>query len=283
MDFRAELRALGYDAAGIEPMGGGCVSSVYLIRLARGGGRVVVKHDEDGDAALPVEADMLRYLAGNTNLPVPQVLDASNRFLVMEYIPGESRFGQEAERHAADLLAELHGLSAPAFGFGYDTLIGGLRQPNPPSTKWIDFFRQHRLRHMASEAFRAGRLPASVFDRLELLCERLDEWLEEPDRPSLIHGDVWNTNILSSGGRITGFLDPAIYFAHSEIELAFTTLFHTFGPEFYERYSDKRPIAPAFFEIRRDIYNLYPLLVHVRLFGGSYVSSVVRVLERFGA
>ncbi len=79
-----------------------------------------------------------------------------------------------------------------------------------------------------------------------------------------------------------GFVDPAIYYAHPEIELAFTTLFGTFERPFFDRYHELRPIAPGFFEERRDIYNLYPLLVHVRLFGGSYVSSVERTLRQFG-
>lgn len=281
MDLRAELRAIDLEASDIEPMGGGCVSSVYLVRLA-GGGRVVVKVDDDGDSDLAIEAAMLRYLAEQSRLPVPAVLHQSDRLLVMEHIAGESRFSKVAEQHAAELLADLHNITAPNFGFEYDTLIGGLRQPNSMETSWVRFFREHRIRYMAGEALRTGRLPAGLFDRLELFAEHLDEWLIEPDCPALIHGDVWTTNVLCAGVRITGFLDPAIYFAHSEIELAFTTLFHTFGPDFYTRYAEIRAIAPGFFEVRRDIYNLYPLLVHVQIFGGSYVSSVARVLERFG-
>jgi fructosamine-3-kinase len=118
--------------------------------------------------------------------------------------------------------------------------------------------------------------------RIERLCARLDEWLSEPERPSLLHGDVWTTNILADGDRITAFLDPAIYFGHPEIELAFTRLFGTFGRAFYDHYRQIRPIAPGFFEERCDFYNLYPLLVHVRLFGGSYVASVQHTLEQYG-
>ena len=76
---------------------------------------------------------------------------------------------------------------------------------------------------------------------------------------------------------------PAIYFADAEIELAFATLFNTFGDSFFARYSERRPLRPGFFEERRDLYNLYPLLVHVRLFGGGYVGAVERILDRFGA
>jgi len=82
---------------------------------------------------------------------------------------------------------------------------------------------------------------------------------------------------------LPGFVDPAIYYADAEVELAFATLFSTFTDPFFRRYAELRPIRPGFREARRDIYNLYPLLVHVRLFGGDYVRSVDRTLARFGA
>jgi fructosamine-3-kinase len=282
LDFRVEIEsATGGDMVDIEPMGGGCVSAVYEVRLD-GGRRLVAKIDEEMMASLTVEAFMLRYLAERSRLPVPAVHFASRQLLLLEYVPGASRFSPAAERRAAELLAELHEITAPEYGFVQDTVIGGLRQPNPPEDSWIEFFRRHRLLYMAGEAVREGRLPQATFARIERLSDQLERWLVEPERPSLIHGDVWTTNVLAEGDQITAFLDPAIYFAHAEIELAFTTLFGTFGPAFYERYHQIQPIAPGFFEARRDIYNLYPLLVHVRLFGGSYVNSVHRILEQFG-
>lgn len=125
-------------------------------------------------------------------------------------------------------------------------------------------------------------MPGALRARIERLAARLDEWLVEPAAPALIHGDMWDGNIVHQDGRITGFIDPAIYCADPEIELAFATLFNTFGPAFFDRYQAPRPLAPGFFEARRDIYNLYPLLVHVRLFGAGYVGAVERTLARFG-
>ena len=92
---------------------------------------------------------------------------------------------------------------------------------------------------------------------------------------------LWTTNILAQDGRITGFLDPAIYYAHPEIELAFSTLFGTFGQPFFTWYRQLWHMVPGFFEERRDIYNLYPLLVHVRLFGGGYVGAVDQILKKY--
>jgi fructosamine-3-kinase len=100
--------------------------------------------------------------------------------------------------------------------------------------------------------------------------------------PSAIHGDLWGGNILSSGHRISGLIDPALYYADAEIELAFMTLFGSVGDRFFRSYGERSALRPGFFEARRDLYNLYPLLVHVRLFGGGYVAQVERTLDRFG-
>jgi fructosamine-3-kinase len=282
MDALAAIEAaLGRPVTDIAPLGGGCVGQVYRVSLADGE-QVVAKLDERQRPTLVTEAYMLRYLAENSRLPVPSVLFAADRLLILEQLPGNSQFGWDAQRHAAELLADLHDISAAAYGLDQDTLIGGLHQPNSWMDSWLNFFRERRLLYMGEEGVRAGRLPGQLLTRLRRFSERLDEWLMEPDKPSLIHGDVWTTNVLAQDGHITGFIDPAIYYAHAEIELAFSTLFGTFGDEFFGRYVELRPIADGFFETRRDIYNLYPLLVHVRIFGGSYVNSVNQILRRFG-
>ncbi|MCB0032860.1 MAG: fructosamine kinase family protein [Anaerolineales bacterium] len=265
----------------LRPLHGGSVGEVYLAVLADGS-RVVAKVDESAEPQLHIEADMLNYLAENSELPVPTVHFAYPALLIMDYVEGDSRFSPAAERQAAELLAALHSISAPQFGFEQDTLIGGLHQPNTPSDSWLDFFREQRLMFMGQEAHRKGWLSAALLGRLARFCAELERWLEEPARPSLIHGDVWTTNVLADGDKISAFIDPAIYYADPEIELAFTTLFGTFGEAFFGRYNEIRPLREGFFEERRDIYNLYPLLVHVCLFGGSYVHSVERILKRFG-
>jgi len=273
--------ALGSGVARISPLSGGSVAQVYRVDLVDGT-RLVAKLDGQARGQLALEGHMLRYLQSQTGLPVPAVLHSDDHLLLLAFADGRSEFDAGSRRHAAELLAELHQISAGGYGFEYDTLIGGLHQPNPWSNSWRSFFRDQRLLYMARQAFDAGRLPASVMGRLERFAGRLDRWLEEPLRPSLIHGDAWTGNILAGDGRITAFLDPAIYFADAEIELAFTTLFGTFGRTFFERYDAIRPIKPGFMERRRTIYNLYPLLVHVRLFGGSYVQSMEQALAEFG-
>lgn len=281
-DLRTEIEtAVGQRPVDIAPLSGGCIGQVYRLRLANGE-TVVAKFDDGPAPKLATEAVMLRYLRQHSSLPVPPVLFSANHLLIMEFLPGGSRFSAKAQAHAAELLAALHDVSVPLYGFAQETLIGGLPQPNDWMHNWLDFFRERRVMYMATEAAANGRLPVNYLGRLENFCARLDEWLLEPARPSLLHGDVWTTNVLAAGDHITGFVDPAIYYGHPEIELAFTTLFGTFGEPFFKRYQELRPLPPGFFETRRDIYNLYPLLVHVNLFGGGYVSSVDTILRRFG-
>lgn len=272
--------ALGQRPTGARPLRGGSVAAVFGLTMPDAT-KLVAKVGSRG-ANLALEGWMLRTLKERSRLPVPVVVYDDDMLLVMEHLPSDGGIDAAVERHAAELIADLHGATAPEFGLERDTLIGGLHQPNATNTRWMPFFRDQRLLYMAGDAARAGWLPASLRKRIEALCGRLDRWIEEPARPALIHGDLWGGNVLASAGRVSGFVDPAIYYADPEIELAFATLFGTFGDAFFRRYGELRPIRPGFFEERRDLYNLYPLLVHVRLFGGAYVAQVDATLRRFG-
>jgi fructosamine-3-kinase len=189
--------------------------------------------------------------------------------------------------HAAELIAALHAITAETFGLERDTVIGGLPQPNARSKYWLPFFAEHRLLHMARLARDAHELSAGTARRVERLASRLERSLIEPQQPALLHGDLWSGNVLcaagAQGSRISGFIDPAIYYGDAEIELAHASMFDSFGEPFFARYRELRGIAEGFFEERRDLYTLYPLLVHVRLLGGGYADEVERLLHRFGA
>ena len=135
---------------------------------------------------------------------------------------------------------------------------------------------------MARAAEAEGSLPAKLLVRIERLAERLPDYLAEPAHPSLLHGDLWTGNVLIRGDRVAGFVDPAIYHGHPEIELAFTTLFGTFRAAFFETYKKLAPLDREFHAIRCALYKLYPTLVHVRLFGSAYIPPIEQTLSRVG-
>lgn len=272
-------RATGAVVTELRGLGGGCISEVGLVRFADAT-RAVAKYDSGG--TLRTEAWMLEYLASNSALPVPRVQFQSDDLLLLEYIENDAGpLEGGAQRHAAELLAALHDVDTDRFGLERDTVIGGLHQPNAPSDGWLEFFAEQRLLYMGARARDAGAISVRCYDDIERLCNRLDRWLVEPVRPALLHGDMWGGNVLVREGRIVGFVDPAIYYGDAEVELAFSTLFSTFGAEFFSRYSALRPLDREFFEVRLPLYNLYPLLVHAVLFGQSYGRRVSETLERF--
>ncbi len=233
---------------------------------------------------LETEAFMLGKLKALSDLPIPEVIYSTPQMLVMEWIEGAgSTIAPSHQQHMAKLLARLHNVPRPCFGFERDTVIGTLPQPNPQSQKWIPFFRDHRLIFLARYAYDRGKLSAQLLKRLENLGERLGDLLDEPSHPALIHGDIWSGNVITDRTKITGLIDPAIYFAHPEIELAFMTMFGSFGDDFFSHYSALTEFdAQGFFKTRRRIYLLYPLLVHVLLCGPSYLRDIENSLDELG-
>jgi len=283
--MRQDIREIIETATGSRPvefqaLHGGCVSDVMRVDLADGE-RVVIKLGDEA-TGLTQEAFRLRYLAEKTDLPVPEVIYVDPGVLVIGYVETRGGITAPAQEHAAELLAALHGVTHEACGFDQGSLSGGLEKPAPWTESWVEFFREHRLRFTAKAALDSGNLPRELAPRIEKLAGKIDRVLVEPDRPSLIHGDMWTGNVLCLNGRVAAFVDPSCYYAHAEQELAYSTLFGTFGKPFFRRYHEIRPIQPGFFEERLHLYNLYHLLIHVRLFGGTYVQATADTLRYYG-
>ena len=293
-------RALGSPVARMAPLAGSYGLSLDVVELADGR-KLVAKHGKSPRPDhLEIEGWMLRRLEGE--IPVPHVHLSEPDLLVMDYIAGSGGAGASVERHMAELLAAMHGKRQPYFGLERDTTIGPLPQPNPvylvkggkeppeglprpvAGEGWVDFFRDQRLMFMARLAHERAGLSSNLLRRIECFCEHLDEFIDEPAHPALLHGDIWGGNVIAAGGRVAAFIDPAIYYGHPEYDLAFMTMFGTAGRPFFEAYAALRPEfdLDGFMEVRRDVYLIYPHLTHVLICGLSYASGIESRLSRFG-
>lgn len=259
-------------------LGSNATAKVYLSE-SKSGVLTVVKESRDS-FALNAEAQMLKLLSPYVR--VPEVFILEDHRLVMEHIPNDGTCGDACEEQIAEILAALHRNSAELFGLGFDTTIGPFRQSNRPRSSWIDFYREERVLDFAVKAFDEGRIDAAMRTRVEKIASDFGDLLNEPKKPSLLHGDVWSGNVLTLQDRFAALIDPAAYYGHSEMELAFIGMFNTFGKRFYTRYHALRPIEPGFFEHRADLYRIFPYLVHIRAFGNGYLGGLDAILTRAG-
>jgi fructosamine-3-kinase len=264
-----------------QALRGGCIAQVYRLTFASRAA-LVVKHDPARGARLDVEADMLDVLAADASLPVPRVVAAAPDVLVMELIEADGQMGDVGRVTLAESLASMHAGKRPSYGFPRDTLIGPLNQPNQISDDWPAFFAAFRVRHFADVALRGGRLCGVLHTRCHRLADRLGEDLAHGVVPALVHGDLWSGNVLWNGGHLAAVIDPALYWADREVELAFMDLMGGFGAAFWDCYESLLPIESGFWERRRLIYQLYPLLIHVHWFGGSYERDLEERLDALG-
>lgn len=260
----------------VAPLSAANNAQIYRMKMENGGS-CVTKVAENG---LDIEAFMLTYLKTKSKLPVPTVYYSNEHVIIMEFIDSNHGIDDAGQRHAAELLAELHKIGSDSYGFEQDTLIGFLRQPNRKDKDWVRFFTEQRLLYTAEEALKENKIDKKLMKQVEKLAGKLPGYIKTPNPPSLIHGDIWSGNVLSTRGKIAAFLDPAIYYADREMELAFILLLNTFGDAFFSRYHEITPIQPGFFEERAEIYSLYPLLVHARLFGTSYARKAQKILDK---
>jgi len=231
---------------------------------------------------LQIEANMLKDI-NKYKIPVPKVFDVSETYLLMEYIETFKQVQEVEERAAAKLLSDLHSVTNDCcmYGYYYDTTIGPFTQVNEQTQyNWTLFLGQIRIMPMARECYDRGNISWKTVERLEGLCRDMYKRIDISSiTPSLLHGDLWNGNILFNMNGAT-VIDPALYFGDREMELAFILLFNTFGETFFSAYEEVHPVSDGVHDVKVPLYQIYPLLVHVALYGGSYVGQLEQVLKR---
>ena len=276
----------------IAPVGGGCINHGARVGTPDGGAFFLKWNPSAPPGLFDAEADGLRALRDAGTLRVPEPLAhgggaGSPSWLLMEHVPS----GVPAPDHDERLgrgLAALHRSPgrAGAFGWPRANWIGSLPQSNRSSASWSSFWRDERIVPQLRHAADAGAFASHDRELLDRSVDLIPRALEdvEDGPPHLLHGDLWGGNAYPATDGAPVIIDPAVYRGHGEVDLAMTELFGGFTPRFYAAYDEASPISDAYRDYRRDLYQLYYLLVHVNLFGRAYArraaSAAARVVSR---
>lgn len=250
----------------LERLAGGDLSEVLLV--PRVGRPLVAK----GGPNVSTEAAMLRALAG-VGAKVPAVDGEYDTVLLIDHIANDGVMSPNAWWEIGDAVARLHAERGPAYGWPVDYALGTVALDNREGRDWLRFWGEQRLIAASSLLDRPWRA------RVETLARRLGDLIPSEPPPAFLHGDLWAGNILVEGGRLAAMIDPACYYGHAEVDLAMLCLFSTPPAEFWTAYGGR----PEGWEERLPVYQLFPALVHFRLFGATYAPMVDRLLGAAGA
>ena len=265
----------------ISPLSGGDINEVYKINCTLG--EYVVKYNSRlrFPAMFYKEANGLELLRKG-GLRTPNVIDhfedRDDQFLILEYV-AEEKVENKFWFHFANSLSELHQKSNTSFGLDQNNYIGSLVQHNGQMPTWEEFFISKRLKPLIKEAFDKGLLARKHLADFDHFFTVFTELLPvEP--PSLLHGDLWSGNLLCGSEQQAVFIDPAVYYGHREVDIAMTKMFGGFDLVYLDHYQDRFPLEKGW-EERVPIHNLYPRLVHLVLFGRSYLSGIENVIQKY--
>lgn len=277
---QAIVHQINTDIVDLRSISGGDINQAARMQLANGQVYFVKWHRTPQPGMFAAEATGLRYLAQAQSVSVPDVVLSHAQGLVMTWLGAGNPKTARAATVLGTQLARQHRFTSEAYGLAEANYCGLTPQPNTPADHWPTFFAEQRLGHQLHLAERRQRLPAHRRQRLERLISRLTDWLPPTPPASLLHGDLWGGNWLVADDGQPALIDPAVYFGHREVDLAFTEVFGGFPPGFYDAYQAAWPLEPGYPE-RKHIYNLYHILNHLNLFGEPYGNSVDRILDRF--
>jgi len=275
--------ALGSGVASARAIAGGDINRACEIALADGRRLFVKTNDRSPRGMFAAEARGLGWLAEAGTLRIPKVVAVAapedpQQFLVLELVASGAPARDFDERLGRGLAA-LHRHGAPGFGLDHDNFIGWLPQANAAAGSWPEFYRARRLEAQLRRATDEGRASSRMRQGFDRLFGALEELCGPAEPPARLHGDLWGGNLLCDDRGGPCLIDPAVYGGHREIDLAMMRLFGGFGPRVFDAYAEAWPLADGHSE-RVALYQLYPLMVHVNLFGGGYVGSVEAALER---
>ena len=274
-----------------DRLSGGDINKAYGLTLNTGA-HIFMKANSKANADFfTAEAAGLSAIEATGVIKTPEILctgtddgeDVGYSFLLLKFIKSAKPRTDYWETFARDLAA-LHKADTKIFeisgkfGFFQNNFIGARAQNNTPSDSWISFFRDNRLTPQFKDA--DSYFTAEDRSKITKLLDHLEDFLIEPNQPSLLHGDLWSGNVMCGPEGKAMLIDPAAYIGHAEADLAMTELFGGFPEKFYDAYREANPLEPGY-ENRRDLYNLYQLLNHLNLFGPTYLGPVLSIVDEY--
>lgn len=266
----------------VSRVSGGDINQAYRLQTTLGNFFIKINSLHKFPGMFKSEESGLAAIRKTNTIAVPEVVlqgdTGDESYLMLQWI--EAGYGDViSSKKLGRQLAFMHRDTAAQFGFEAGNYMGSLHQSNKQHNNWARFFIEERLQPMVKMAVDKRELTQTDMYRFDELYKKLpDVFTEEP--PALLHGDLWGGNYLIDTSGKPYLIDPAVSYGNREFDIAMTTLFGGFDRGFYEAYNQKFPLLPGW-QQRLKLWNLYPLLVHVNLFGGKYANEVRENLSVF--
>ncbi len=286
-DIRSALSAIfkksHQEITHIQTVSGGSINQSFKV-VTTNGSTYFCK--SNGSATLPLlfekEKKGIEAIADTATIAVPANVitgeTVREQWILMEWIekcPATKAFWE----NFGTALAAMHHRVDENFGFKEDNYMGALHQSNTFHQRWVDFFIKERLEPQVKIARDKGLFTVKEEKHLGRLYQRLPQLFTD-EKPCLVHGDLWSGNFICGIYEQAVLIDPAVYYGNRHVDLAMSTLFGGFDDTFYQAYAYHFPFPPDYKEQWR-ILNLYPLLIHLNLFGKSYLSTILGTIAAY--
>ncbi|MFZ1288861.1 MAG: fructosamine kinase family protein [Melioribacteraceae bacterium] len=263
----------------VQNVGGGCIADSQIVKTENGE-KYFVKKYSNSKINL-AEANGLNEIAKSKAIRVPKVIFVNDEFLILEFIDSKSKAKYFSDTFGRQF-AKMHKFTADKFGFFEDNFCGSNHQKNlPKNENWIEFYFENRLKFQFKLAEKNGFANLELrkeFFNIEKNISKIFDGSE--NLPSLLHGDLWNGNIISDEKGNPCLIDPAVYYGNREADLAMTKLFGGFDFEFYNAYNEEFPLVENW-QYRENIYKLYHVFNHLNLFGMGYFSQTLSLMKSY--
>lgn len=263
-------------------VGGGSINDARKIETSQGIFFAKLNDASQFPGMFEAEMDGLIFLKKKCKFNIPKPISTGitgdTQWILMDYIAAAPKSDSYWEDFGTQL-ALLHKETAPTFGYEKPNYLGSLRQWNEQCTSWPEFFAEKRLRPQLKMAVDREEASGEMKRLLEKVLSRVERYFSD-EPPAALHGDLWTGNFSTDQFGNATIYDPAVYFGHREMDIAMSKLFGSFDHRFYLAYNDAYPLQSGW-EERIHIANLYPLLAHLNIFGGSYSGQIMTILRRY--